>query len=175
MKRSILFYLVLLISSDAAYSDNKELVREPFTIQGMVVSKETGKPIEANCAFCAQIGENLIDCVKSVLTDEGRFTLVLPEKPDKEIGHYALYVSSLMDAPNPKTGQIEKVQSFRYITRFFPINIPDTGNVCIMPILEMEKVKYVDETWPYELPARLLEMEREDSINNSATNQIKAD
>lgn len=165
MNKIIILSSLFMLMSIWVYADDTVTASESFTIEGKVVAKATHKPVEAQLHFCEQIGDDPIQLKENCYTDKnGNFSLVLPKRPDKNAGNYALMALSVRDGICPLTGEPRKVGWNIYVTRFAAVDIPCTGNVCKIPDIEMEKVVFNDHRWPYELPAKLIEMEREDSI-----------
>lgn len=159
-KFEILVWIVLFVSF-VAYSYDGIPMPKSFTIEGKVIDIENRKPIEAQLTFCEQIGDEIVALKQACYTENGKFKLVLPERPDKRIGNYALLVISVKDYIDPQTGKPGKTGSLLYVSRFAAVDIPDTGDVCIMPDIEMDRVIFENEVWPYPLPEKLIELERE--------------
>lgn len=167
--KTSIFALVLTVSTIIVLADDN-LKNEQFVISGTVVDRISQKPVNAEVVFCEQIGEEIINFYfddKSYTDKNGEFKLKLPKRPDKTLGNYALRLYSMRDDINKETGDTIKVSWQIYITRYAAVEIPDSGNICNMPTIGMDRVVYQNDVWPYELPQKLIDMEREDSIKYS--------
>lgn len=168
MKRYFIYTVFVLLTSVVVLAQNNVTSRDRFTIEGTVVVKGTNIPVEAELTFCHQTGNDRArSTAQRCYTDNnGKFSLVLPERPNKEAGNYALLVISVKDGVNSFTGEPCKKESLLYVTHFVPIALPDSGNVCRMPVIEMERVVYGNPEWPFELPVKQ-NISREDSIQRA--------
>lgn len=162
--------LLCVMSAMSVVADNGSSETGPFIITGTVIDRISHKPVNAEVVFCEQTGEEIINFnyeEKCFTNKNGEFQLVLSKCPDKNIGNYALNLRSMRDDIDKETGDTVKVSWLIYVSRYAAVEIPDTGKVCNMPVIEMDRVVYQDDTWPYELPQKLIDMEREDSIKYS--------
>lgn len=165
-----IFALVLMVSTIIVLADDDNMRTEQFVITGTVVDRISHKPVNAEVVFCEQIGEKLINFYfddKSYTDKNGEFKLNLSKRPDKTLGNFALRLYSMRDTINKQTGDTIKVSWQIYITRYAAVDVPDSGNIYKMPVIEMDRVVYQDNEWPYKLPQKLIDMEREDSIKYS--------
>ncbi len=148
MRRIAFFILSVMLCSAVGYSVDS------LTIEGSVIDKVTGQPIECKIMFCDQIGEELVSRKQSCYTEDGKFSLFLYLRPDKSAGHYAIYVSSVSEEIHPYSGQPVPVNSGMYVSRYIPVEIPDSSHTLVLPPIELERVVYSDMTWPYKLSGK---------------------
>ena len=169
-----LFIISALIIASLFFATAKERKSAPvdtYTIVANFVDIETKKPIDVACYLCHQEGDHWVELREKAYSENGTVKFELPEKP---VGHYiALYPTSVKEAVD-SNGYIYMRGTIDYLPKFVGVDLPDSGNVYTMPVIELERCKDANEYyersgegWPYPIPQKLIDMEREQNILDS--------
>lgn len=158
--------LVIFSSFSSAPKDVVSLSDSTYTIIAKFVDKETEIPVEVLCTLCHQIGDEPIELREETFSEKGEIRLDLPKKSSE---HPIAILPCPVKIEIDNNGDTIRHFTTGYYSRYVPVALPDSGNVCILPIIKLEPCNDPKEyywecirtPWPYPLPQKLIDLERE--------------